>query len=833
MNTRRNFQIVWATAFVLLVFVAVAVCGAGRVNASTDNQAPVADAGSSRYAGQDPIILDGTGSYDPDNSGALSYTWQQTSGPTVVLGEADTATPVISGFGQTDEMQECEFELTVSDGELTSPPDTVKVTIVPDFGVCTLVLENPPFDADRPTIIYFGGGDCTNGLAVDGWSPFTPAWLSRANIIYFPNGYTPDGGGGTRTYYKYGDMILAYLSAVAPDYRQPIQTMGWSTGGQPAVDIGIHLNLVYADARYAINRVTFFDALRYCRANYSDSIATFLGSSVDGEQCWADACVSATSGGEGFVGGPSFQENVLNVGFPNATGGWYQRHILASGWYANSLVTAEMNRFNHGIVAGAYWSVLGPGKNLQLASTPGTQTYRFDWYGDASSGYMDHCDETDHPGRLPEPVTLAAWLDLSDTSQDVEGAVLTCHESENAVGYELLFGSDPYRVMDYQVVSDSPCPPTDVIGEFPSEQTWWTIRARDRFGSTIHADPIALDLTGLDSPTVQNARTGRQYGLIGHAILDAEPGDTILLEPAVYEENVEVTMPLTVSSLDPNDPEVVAGTIVKGRDAGPAVTFARSQCIECTLAGLTVQSNTVGLSCRDAAPTIRSCVVESPDGIAIEYWHGQTPRLIDCTIVGQTKEGGDLGLLAYWKLDETEGTIAFDSEGDHDATVMGVPLWQPEGGMIGGALQFTGMPNFATAEMVRDPSEGPLSVFAWIKGGEPGQVIISQQTGYDWLMLDPTAGALMTELRSGGRQSKVLSCEAVIADGNWHRIGFTWDGSNRRLYVDDILVAEDTDVALGACNGGLNIGCGKIMAPPTFFTGLIDDVRIYNRAVRP
>jgi hypothetical protein len=91
----------------------------------------------------------------------------------------------------------------------------------------------------------------------------------------------------------------------------------------------------------------------------------------------------------------------------------------------------------------------------------------------------------------------------------------------------------------------------------------------------------------------------------------------------------------------------------------------------------------------------------------------------------------------------------------------------------------------------------------------------------------------MTELRSGGRQSKALSCEAVITDGNWHRVGFTWDGSNRCLYVDDFLVAEDTDVALNACNGGLNIGCGRLMAPGTFFTGLIDDVRIYSRAVKP
>jgi hypothetical protein len=31
----------------------------------------------------------------------------------------------------------------------------------------------------------------------------------------------------------------------------------------------------------------------------------------------------------------------------------------------------------------------------------------------------------------------------------------------------------------------------------------------------------------------------------------------------------------------------------------------------------------------------------------------------------------------------------------------------------------------------------------------------------------------------------------------------------------------------------MNLGCDKDMTPDTFFSGLIDDVRIYNRAVRP
>jgi hypothetical protein len=35
------------------------------------------------------------------------------------------------------------------------------------------------------------------------------------------------------------------------------------------------------------------------------------------------------------------------------------------------------------------------------------------------------------------------------------------------------------------------------------------------------------------------------------------------------------------------------------------------------------------------------------------------------------------------------------------------------------------------------------------------------------------------------------------------------------------------------CEKGLHIGTGQGMEPGAFWSGLIDDVRVYNRAVRP
>jgi len=460
---------------------------------------PIADAGLPRYAAQDPVVLDGTGSYDPDNAGTLSYTWRQKSGPSVIIIDGNTPTPTIAGsmqpgtgrdptpkpgdFTQTDTIQECEFELVVSDGELTSMPDTVKVIIVPDFGENTLRLANDSFDLNKPTCVWFWGGDCISGVPFQGGWSTEPDWLNKTNIIEFSNGYEPDANyipgdvDALRTYYRCGDMIIVFLSSVAPDYKMPIQTMGFSTGGQPAIDVGIYLNLTYADARYAVNRVTLLDA-RACR-DFSESIPQFLDSAVDGEQCWIDNHRGGTDGP--FPSWPSFYPNVLRIGSSLS-------HTDVPTWYVNSLTNNDMNKFNLGVVGGAYWSVIGPGKNLQLASTLGVETYSFKWYGSTSSGYMDFYDETNHPGRLPEPVTLVGPVDIGDPN----GFILTCEERENAVGYELLFGSDPYRVMDYEVISDTPTPPNHILTIIPSDKTWWTVRIRDQYGSTIYADPISM-----------------------------------------------------------------------------------------------------------------------------------------------------------------------------------------------------------------------------------------------------------------------------------------------------------------------------------------------------
>jgi hypothetical protein len=91
----------------------------------------------------------------------------------------------------------------------------------------------------------------------------------------------------------------------------------------------------------------------------------------------------------------------------------------------------------------------------------------------------------------------------------------------------------------------------------------------------------------------------------------------------------------------------------------------------------------------------------------------------------------------------------------------------------------------------------------------------------------------MTGLKEAGRRGQPLVSQAVITDGQWHRVGLVWDGPHRHLYVDDAEVVADAQNRPARSQAGVAIGAGVDQEPAGFWVGRIDDVRIYNRAVGP
>ncbi|MBM4025353.1 MAG: hypothetical protein FJ280_08090 [Planctomycetes bacterium] len=216
-------------------------------------------------------------------------------------------------------------------------------------------------------------------------------------------------------------------------------------------------------------------------------------------------------------------------------------------------------------------------------------------------------------------------------------------------------------------------------------------------------------------------------------------------------------------------------------------------------------------------------------------WGDGTVDVNDLKVLAEYlgKDVEDPTLVAHWAFDETEGTVAKNSAGGQDAALVGSPVWQPAGGQVGGALAFDGIKDFGFATVTLNPLGRPFSALAWVKGGAPGEVVLAEQNGRNWLLVDSATGCLATALNSPGRPGAVLTSLAVITDGQWHRIAVVWDGTYRMLYVDEKEVARDVLPVLELSSVRLALGGGSNLAPVSFWSGVIDDIRIYNRAVKP
>ncbi len=118
----------------------------------------------------DTVVLDGTGSSDPDAGDTLSYQWRSVEGPAVTLADpASSATTFIAP--EVGEAQTLTFELRVTDPE--GAEDTARVTV----SVAPVQENQPPVAvaAASPPSVQMGGTVVLDGAGsadADGWIAF-------------------------------------------------------------------------------------------------------------------------------------------------------------------------------------------------------------------------------------------------------------------------------------------------------------------------------------------------------------------------------------------------------------------------------------------------------------------------------------------------------------------------------------------------------------------------------------------------------------------------------------------------------------------------------------
>ncbi|MHC4500919.1 MAG: LamG domain-containing protein, partial [Planctomycetota bacterium] len=200
-------------------------------------------------------------------------------------------------------------------------------------------------------------------------------------------------------------------------------------------------------------------------------------------------------------------------------------------------------------------------------------------------------------------------------------------------------------------------------------------------------------------------------------------------------------------------------------------------------------------------------------------------------------------LIAWWKLDEGEGTIAYDSAGNNDGTLIDGPAWTPSG--INGSLIFDGVDDYVEVSDNSYLTLTNITLVAWIKSNDKSdhKHIISNYTDIDpiaqffHLYIEQDTGKATFQVDDADGTPPYVVGISDVTDAQWHHLVGVRDTASGLLtiYVDGIYensIPDTTDViALDPAND-LWIG-GQYYFPTRYFNGMIDDVRIYDRALSP
>lgn len=198
------------------------------------------------------------------------------------------------------------------------------------------------------------------------------------------------------------------------------------------------------------------------------------------------------------------------------------------------------------------------------------------------------------------------------------------------------------------------------------------------------------------------------------------------------------------------------------------------------------------------------------------------------------------GLMGYWRFDEQSGTAVADASGNgNNGTISGPTTWvsgvRKNALSFGNTYAYVDIPHNATLSQSQ-----ALTITAWIKinGIEPGyaDVFINKWTSttdanFAWYIFGTTSGipGITGMLANANGSWAGVSGSYTLVPGVWAHVAFTYKSTvGGLMYINGQpiggpqgsgpLATNTTDIIISMVNSGAG-------------GGLIDDVRLYNRAL--
>ena len=194
---------------------------------------------------------------------------------------------------------------------------------------------------------------------------------------------------------------------------------------------------------------------------------------------------------------------------------------------------------------------------------------------------------------------------------------------------------------------------------------------------------------------------------------------------------------------------------------------------------------------------------------------------------------GAAGLVAAYGFDAGSGSTAADASGRGNVGSISGASWNA-GGRFGSALSFDGVNDWVS---VPDASSLDLTtgmtLESWVRpsalGGWRTVVFKERPGGVVYGLFADQAGSRPSGQVFIGSERNAVG-KAALPLNAWTHLATTYDGAVVRLYVNGAL-AGSTSVtgAMAASTGVLRVGGNSIWGE--WFAGLIDEVRVYNRAL--
>ncbi len=198
------------------------------------------------------------------------------------------------------------------------------------------------------------------------------------------------------------------------------------------------------------------------------------------------------------------------------------------------------------------------------------------------------------------------------------------------------------------------------------------------------------------------------------------------------------------------------------------------------------------------------------------------------------------GLRAHWKFDEGAGSTVADATGNGaTGTLTNGALWTT--GRANGAASFDGSNDFAAVPSI-DVTGSALTIAGWVRfssfPSQSDQRIVAKANGsaesaHWWMLGQINNGSqrLRFRLKTGSTTTTLVASSGNLAANTWYHVAAVYDGAAMRLYLNGTQVGSTAKTGTLATSSSVPVSIGRNPDSYGYFSGALDDLRIYQRAL--